>query len=45
MKTWWLPSSEWLMSFAEISDNIEVIMLPKNDDWIKNPPDAQQTTG
>ena len=28
--------------FAEISDNIEVIMLPKNDDWIKNPPEALQ---
>lgn len=24
----------------KISDNIEVIMLPKNDDWIKNPPEA-----
>lgn len=29
-------------SFATISDNIEVFMLPKNDDWIKNPPEAQQ---
>ncbi|MGI9220798.1 MAG: hypothetical protein ACR2QS_07165 [Woeseiaceae bacterium] len=27
---------------AEISDNIEIIMLPKNDDWIQNPPEALQ---
>ena len=27
-------------AFSEVADNIEVIMLPKNDDWIKNPPEA-----
>jgi hypothetical protein len=29
-------------ALAEVSDNIEIIILPKNDDWIKNPPEALQ---
>jgi hypothetical protein len=28
--------------FKQISENIEVIMLPKNDDWIENSPEALQ---
>ena len=27
-------------AFKPVADNIEVIMLPKNTEWIKNPPDA-----
>lgn len=27
-------------NFKEIADHVEVIMLPKNTDWIKNPPEA-----
>lgn len=27
-------------NLKEIADNVEVIMLPKNTDWIKNPPEA-----
>ncbi len=27
-------------NFKAISDNVEIIMLPKNTDWIKNPPEA-----
>ena len=28
--------------FKQISDNVEVILLPKNDDWIDNPPETLQ---
>ena len=28
--------------FQKVADNVEVIMLPKNTDWIKNPPDTLQ---
>ena len=28
--------------FTQISDNIEVILLPKSDDWIDNPPETLQ---
>lgn len=27
-------------NFKEVSDHVEVVMLPKNTDWIKNPPEA-----
>lgn len=27
-------------NFQEIADNVEVVLLPKNTDWIKNPPEA-----
>ncbi len=27
-------------NFKQIADHVEVIMLPKNTDWIKNPPEA-----
>ncbi|MEM6639709.1 MAG: hypothetical protein AAF610_07390 [Pseudomonadota bacterium] len=27
-------------NFKAISDHVEVVMLPKNTDWIKNPPEA-----
>lgn len=27
-------------NFGQISDNVEIVMLPKNTDWIKNPPEA-----
>ncbi|MEM7705902.1 MAG: hypothetical protein AAF358_10145 [Pseudomonadota bacterium] len=27
-------------NFKAISDHVEIIMLPKNTDWIKNPPEA-----
>ena len=27
-------------NFKQIADHVEVIMLPKNSDWIKNPPEA-----
>ncbi|MGB5689610.1 MAG: hypothetical protein WBM45_10045, partial [Woeseiaceae bacterium] len=27
-------------NFKEIADHVEVFMLPKNTDWIKNPPEA-----
>jgi hypothetical protein len=33
---------EMVNVLAQVSDNIEVIMLPKNDVWIKNPPEALQ---
>jgi len=33
---------EMVKVLAQVSDNIEVIMLPKNDDWIMNPPEALQ---
>jgi len=33
---------EMVKNMAQVADNIEVIMLPKNDDWIKNPPEALQ---
>ncbi len=29
-------------NFKEISDHVEVVMLPKNTDWIKNPPEAMR---
>jgi hypothetical protein len=28
--------------FQKIADNVEVVLLPKNADWIKNPPEALQ---
>jgi hypothetical protein len=31
---------ELVKDFQEIADHVEVIMLPKNTDWIKNPPEA-----
>ena len=31
---------ELVKVFATVSNNIEVILLPKNDDWITNPPEA-----
>ncbi|MEO1595831.1 MAG: hypothetical protein AAFS02_11380 [Pseudomonadota bacterium] len=27
-------------NFKEVSDHVEVVMLPKNTDWIQNPPEA-----
>ena len=27
-------------NFSAISDHVEIVMLPKNTDWIKNPPEA-----
>ena len=27
-------------NFREIADHVEVVMLPKNTDWIKNPPES-----
>jgi len=33
---------EMVRVFKPIADNIEVILLPKNDDWIQNPPEAVQ---
>ena len=27
-------------NFKQIADHVEVVMLPKNTDWIKNPPEA-----
>ena len=27
-------------NFQQIADHVEIIMLPKNTDWIKNPPEA-----
>ena len=27
-------------NLQQIADHVEVVMLPKNTDWIKNPPDA-----
>lgn len=29
-------------NFKPIADHIEVVLLPKNTDWIKNPPEAMQ---
>lgn len=31
---------ELVKNFQQIADNVEVVMLPKNTDWIKNPPEA-----
>lgn len=33
---------EMVKVLAQVSDNIEVIMLPQNNDWITNPPEALQ---
>lgn len=33
---------ELVRVFKPVADNIEVVMLPKNDDWIQNPPEALQ---
>lgn len=29
-----------VQNFKEISDHVEVVLLPKNTEWIKNPPEA-----
>jgi len=33
---------EMVKVLADVSDNIEVIMLPQNDDWISHSPEARQ---
>lgn len=29
-------------NFKQVADNVEIILLPKNTDWIKNPPEAME---
>lgn len=31
-----------VQNFQRVSDHVEVVLLPKNTDWIKNPPEAMQ---